>query len=138
MTGIRNRLSERPGAGVFSSSEAPRGRPFGGGAGHRNSGIGTSRNYWNCVFFMGNPKISTNCESPGIGGDSACPPEPPLRFAMVLYYLLWNYRSRGMPQRLGQRYYLHVAKKSVEENSVRISKEPFLFFLQSSWKCIAR
>jgi len=22
-------------------------------------------------------------------------PEPPLRFAMVLYYLLWNYRSRG-------------------------------------------
>src|SRR4030042_1807969 len=30
-----------------------------------------------------------------IGGDSACPPEPPLRFAMVLYYLLGNYRSRG-------------------------------------------
>jgi len=22
-------------------------------------------------------------------------PEPPLRFAMVLYYLLWNYRCRG-------------------------------------------
>ncbi len=27
--------------------------------------------------------------------DSACPPEPLLCFAMVLYYLLWNYRSRG-------------------------------------------
>jgi len=24
--------------------------------------------------FMGNPKISTKCESPIIGGDSACPP----------------------------------------------------------------
>ena len=23
------------------------------------------------------------------------PPEPSLRFAMVLYYLFWNYRSRG-------------------------------------------
>ena len=44
---------------------------------------------------MGNPKISTNCESPVIGGDRACPPDPPLRFAIVLYYLLWNYRSRG-------------------------------------------
>ena len=44
---------------------------------------------------MGNPKISTNCESPVIGGDSACPPEPPLRFAMVLYHLLWNCRPRG-------------------------------------------
>jgi len=29
------------------------------------------------------------------GGDSACPPEPPLRFAIVLYYLIWSYRSRG-------------------------------------------
>ena len=29
------------------------------------------------------------------GGDSACPPEPPLRFAIVSYYLLWSYRSRG-------------------------------------------
>ncbi len=29
-------------------------------------------------------KNSTNYESPGIGGDSACPPGPPLRFVMVL------------------------------------------------------
>ncbi len=78
----------------FQVIEAPRGRPFGGGAGHRN-GIATFRNNWNCVIFMGNPKISTNYESPGIGGDSACPPEPPLCFAMVSYYLHWNYRSRG-------------------------------------------
>jgi hypothetical protein len=42
---------------------------------------------------MGNPKISTICEI--IGGDSACPPEPPLRFVIVLYYLLWNYRPGG-------------------------------------------
>ena len=29
-----------------------------------------------------------------IGGDSACPPEPPLRFAIVSYYLLGSYHSR--------------------------------------------
>jgi len=57
----------------FQVIEAPRGRPFGGGAGHHN-GIATSRNYRDCVIFMGNPKISINCESPIIGGDSACPP----------------------------------------------------------------
>jgi len=28
-------------------------------------------------------------------GTGACPPELPLRFAMVLYYLLWNYRKSG-------------------------------------------
>jgi hypothetical protein len=39
----------------FQVIEAPRGSHFGGGAGHRNSGIGTSRNYWNCAIFMGNP-----------------------------------------------------------------------------------
>jgi len=42
-----------------------------------------------------NPEFSTNCKLPVNGGDSACPPEPPLRFAIVSYYLLWNYRSRG-------------------------------------------
>jgi hypothetical protein len=41
---------------------------------------------------MGNPEISTHCESPGIGRDSACPPEPLLCFAMAC--LLWNYRPR--------------------------------------------
>ena len=39
-------------------------------------------------FSGGNPGISTSCESPVIGGTSASPPEPPLRFAVVLYYLL--------------------------------------------------
>jgi hypothetical protein len=43
---------------------------------------------------MGNPEISPHCASPGIGGDSACPTGLPLRFAMMVYYLLWNYRSR--------------------------------------------
>ena len=54
-TGIRNRLQGGRGRS-FQLIEAPRGCPFGGGAG----------------------------ESPGIGGDGACSPEPPLRFAIVL------------------------------------------------------
>ena len=54
-TGIRNRVLRGQGRS-FQVIEAPRVHPFGGGAGHRNSGIGTSRNYWNCVIFMGNPR----------------------------------------------------------------------------------
>jgi len=54
-TGIRNRFL-RGQAWSFQVIEAPRGRPFGGGAGHRNSGIATSRNYWNFAIFMGNPR----------------------------------------------------------------------------------
>jgi len=46
-----------------------------------------------------NPKFSTNCTTPVNGGDSACPPEPPLRLAIMLYYLLWRHRSRRMPHR---------------------------------------
>ncbi len=42
-----------------------------------------------------NPKFSINCKVLIYGGDSACPPEPPLRFVMGLYYLLRNFRSRG-------------------------------------------
>ena len=57
------------------------------------------------------PKISTNCESPIIGGDSARPPEPPLRFAIVLYYLLWNYRSRGDATAAGAEALRAVAQK---------------------------
>ncbi len=33
-------------------------------------------------------------------------PVPPLRFAMVLYYLLWNYRSRGDATAAGLRHYV--------------------------------
>jgi len=55
---------------------------------------------------MGNPEFSTNCESPVIGGDSACPPEPPLRFAMVLYFLLWNYPSERIATAAGLRHYV--------------------------------
>ena len=73
---------------------------------------------------MGNPKISTNCESPIIGGDSACPPELPLRFAMVLYYLLWNYRYRGDATAAGAEALRAVAPKSVKKNIVRISTGP--------------
>jgi len=104
----------------FQVIEAPRGRPFGGGAGHHN-GIATSRNYRDCVIFMGNPKISINCESPIIGGDSARPPEPPLRFTMMSYYSHGNYRSRGVATAAGAEAFRAVAPKSVEKNIVRNS-----------------
>jgi hypothetical protein len=39
-------------------------------------------------------------------GDSACPPERPLRFAIVSYYLLWRYRSREMPHRRGRKHFM--------------------------------
>jgi len=71
---------------------------------------------------MVNPKFSTNCRPPVYGGDSACPPEPPLRFAMVLHYLLWNYRSRGNATAAGAEASCAVASKSVEKNSVRFSQ----------------
>jgi len=61
--------------------------------------------------FKGNPKISTNCESPVIGADSACHPETPLRFAMVLNYLLWNYRSRVDATAAGAEKLCAVAQK---------------------------
>ena len=64
-----------------------------------------------------------------IGGDSACPPEPPLRYAMVLYYLLRNYRSRGDATAAGAKALRAVAPKSVERNIVRISTEPFFLEL---------
>jgi len=63
-------------------------------------GLALPGNYWNFAIFRENLGISTNCESPVIGGNSASPPEPPLRFVMVLYYLL----QEGMPQRRGGRH----------------------------------
>ena len=60
---------------------------------------------------MGNHKISTNCESPVIGGGCACFPEPPLCFAMVLYYLLGNYFSRGNGTAAGAEALRAVAQK---------------------------
>ncbi len=62
-----------------------------------------------------------------IGGDSACPPNRPLRYAMVLYYLLGNYRFREDATAAGAKALRAVAPKSVEKNSVRISTEPFIF-----------
>jgi len=38
-------------------------------------------------------------------GTVPVPPEPPLRFAMVLYYLLWN-SSRGDVTAAGRRHYV--------------------------------
>ncbi len=58
-----------------------------------------------------NPEFSTNCKEPVYGGDSACPPEPPLRFAMVSHYLLWNYRSRGDAATAGAEALFTVAPK---------------------------
>ncbi len=52
---------------------------------------------------MGNFKISTNCESPGIGGDSACPSRtaPELCDGVVLHSLELS-NPEGMPQRWGR------------------------------------
>jgi hypothetical protein len=60
-------------------------------------------------------------QSPVIGGDSACPPEPLLRFAIVVYYLLWNYRSRGGATAAGVGLLRAVALNDIEKNSVRVS-----------------
>ncbi len=70
---------------------------------------------WNEFGSVENPNISTNCESPIIAGDSACPSELPLRFAMVLYYLLWNYRSRRDVTATGAEALRAVTHKSVEK-----------------------
>jgi len=51
------------------------------------------------------------------------PPNCPLRFAIVLHYLLWNYHSRGGATAVGAEASCAVASKSVEKNSVRISHE---------------
>jgi hypothetical protein len=63
-----------------------------------------------------NPDFSTSCESSVIGGDSACPPEPPLRFAMVLYYHHWNYSSRGDATKAGAVALGAADIKEVEKN----------------------
>jgi len=57
------------------------------------------------LLALRNPKISTNCKAPVYGGDSACPPEPPLRFAIVSYYLSLEL-SLPVPQRRGRMYYM--------------------------------
>jgi hypothetical protein len=54
------------------------------------------------------------------GGDSACPPGPPLRFVIVSYYLPGIYHYR-VPRWQGWRNYVPLLRKSVEKNIVRIS-----------------
>ncbi len=39
------------------------------------------------------PYVFNKLQSTYLRRGHACPPEPPLRFAMVSYYLLWGYRS---------------------------------------------
>jgi len=56
-------------------------------------------------FSWGNPACSTGCEVPIIGGDSACPPEPPQRFAIGLCYLLWSDRIPGVTAAAGAKAY---------------------------------
>jgi len=57
---------------------------------------------------------------------------------MVLYYPLRNYRSRGDATVAGAEALPVIAKKSVEENIVRISTGPFPFFLPSFRRCMPR
>jgi hypothetical protein len=42
---------------------------------------------------------------------------------MVLYYLVWKYRSRGDATAAGAEAFRAVAPKSVEKNIMRISLE---------------
>jgi hypothetical protein len=60
------------------------------------------------------------------GGDSAYPPEPPLRVAIVLYYLPGSYRFRVGATAAGAEAFHAVAPKSVKKNILRISPEPIL------------
>jgi hypothetical protein len=58
-------------------------------------------------------------------GTVPVPPNRPLRFAIVSYYLLWNYRfKKGVPQRGGGGIICRSPKKSVKRNILRISTEP--------------
>jgi hypothetical protein len=50
---------------------------------------------------------------------------------MVLYYLLWNYRSRGDATAAGAEALRAAAPESVERNSMRISTEPIIFHHKS-------
>jgi hypothetical protein len=61
------------------------------------------------------PEFATNGKALIYGGDSAYPPEPPLRFAIVSYYLPGNYRFRVVPQRQGAKALYAVAPKEREE-----------------------
>ena len=45
-------------------------------------------------------------------GDRACPPEPPLHFAIVLNYLLWNIAPERMPQRAGAEDFVPCLKRA--------------------------
>jgi len=67
---------------------------------------------------MGNPEFSTN------GKASACPPNRPLPFAIVSYYLFWSYRSRGCHSGGGGGIICRRPKKSVKKNILRISTQP--------------
>ena len=81
-TGIHNRLLRGQGRS-FQVTEAPRGHPFGGDAGHRRIGIGNSRNYWNCAIFTGNPQnIFLNVLW---GLRQVIPPHPPLWYRLERY-----------------------------------------------------
>ena len=85
---------------------------------------GTISTHFLIFMLSWNPKILTKCKLPVIGGDTACPPEPPLRFSIVLYYLFWNYRLQGCHSGGGAEALRAVAPKSVEKNIVRISTKP--------------
>ena len=84
---------------------------------------GSCSMFWLCR----NSEFSTNSKVPVYGGDSACPPEPPLRFAIVSYYLLWSYRYRGVPQRWGGGITCRSPKKSVKKNILGFLLSPFSY-----------
>ncbi len=96
-----------------------------------SSGRSFSPKSFLCSVFC--PVENLLFESPGIGGDSACPPEPPLCFEIVLYYLHWNCRPRGMSQRCGRGCITcRGSSRNVEKNCVRISPEPIFFISLSN------
>ncbi len=70
------------------------------------------------------PEFSTKCKAPVYGGDSACPPEPPLRFCDCVVVPSLELSFRGGATAAGAGALPAKAPKSVEKNSVRISTKP--------------
>jgi len=64
------------------------------------------------------PEFSTNGKAPVYGGDSACPPKPPLCFVSII--LLRRYRSMGCHSGGGGGITCRYPKKNVKKKYFEI------------------